>query len=513
MGQVAFNNMPSDIRVPLFYAEVNAGVPPYSGISRTILLGRKLTGGSAAIGKAINLGSQDPNGLCGPGSMLADMAAYARWHNPTGAVWILPVADPVGATAATGTIAFSGTATSAGTLVRYVAGERYEIAVGNGDTAAAVATAFAAAVGRGYTKFNRRMLPTVTAGAATGTVTLTARHAGTEGNGIRIESGLDGNEIDPPGITATITAMSGGAGDVDLAAALAALGPMQFDWVASPYNSTTQLGIVRNFFSDAGSGRWSPTVGLDGHYITAYDGNLAAQTTLGGGLNDRHATVLGLNSYPAPVWCWVAALAGLVGFAKNLGAALTEAIEIARPMQTLQLQGLRPPKDIANQWGLADRQALYTSGISALTFGPDGTPTIDRVLTTYQQNAWGVADITFLGIESIATAAYVKRYLKQRITSTYPRCVLRNDNPNGIQGVATPDGIRGTAVAAYTELDQVAGIVENTALFAKYVIVERSSDPNRVNAYLPIDVANQLIVFAGNLTIFPQLNDQIAALQ
>ena len=306
--------------------------------------------------------------------------------------------------------------------------------------------------------------------------------------------------------------MSGGAGDVDVAAALAALGSMPFDWIVSPYNTTTQLGIARNFLSDAGSGRWSPTIGLDGHYITANDGNLAAQTALGGQLNDRHTTVLGTNAYPAPLWCWLGALGGVIGFSKNLGAALTEAIEIARPMQTLQLQGLRPPKDASSQWGLADRQALYTCGISALTFGPDGTPTIDRVLTTYQTNQWGVADITFLGIETIAIAAYVKRYLKLLVTSTYPRCVLREDNPNGIQGVATADGIRATIVHGYTDLDQTAGVVENTALFAQYLIVERSSDPNRVNAYLPIDVANQFIVFAGNLTIFPQLNANIASL-
>ena len=41
-GQVAFNNMPADIRTPLFFAEVNAGVPPYSGISSTLLFCRKL---------------------------------------------------------------------------------------------------------------------------------------------------------------------------------------------------------------------------------------------------------------------------------------------------------------------------------------------------------------------------------------------------------------------------------------------------------------------------------------
>ena len=186
----------------------------------------------------------------------------------------------------------------------------------------------------------------------------------------------------------------------------------------------------------------------------------------GSALNDRHASVLATNTYPAPLWCWIAALGGLIGASKNLGAPLTEAIEIARPMQTLQLAGLRAPAAAAAKWGSADLQALYSCGMSALTFGPDGTPTVNRVLTTYQVNAWNVADTTFLGIETVAIAAYVRNYMKQRVTATYPRCVLRDDNPSGIQGVTTPDQIKATIVHAYTELDQIAGVVEKTDLFA-----------------------------------------------
>ena len=40
-------------------------------------------------------------------------------------------------------------------------------------------------------------------------------------------------------------------------------------------------------------------------------------------------------------------------------------------------------------------------------------------------------------------------------------------------------------------------IVENTALFAKYLIVERNKDdPNRVDVLLPPDLVNQLRIFA-----------------
>jgi phage tail sheath gpL-like len=222
-------------------------------------------------------------------------------------------------------------------------------------------------------------------------------------------------------------------------------------------------------------------------------------------------SILGTNAYPHPLWSWAAGLGGVVGFSKNLGAPLSEAVEIARPLQTIVLEGLRPPALATNQWKLADRQSLYQSGIGAVTFGADGQARVDRVVTTYQTNAWGQADITFLDIETMAISEYVTRYIKSVITGTYPRHVLRDDNPRGLLGVATPAEITATIVHAYSDLSEVAGVVEHPELFSKYLIVERSSDPNRVDAYLPIGVAHQLRVFAANVTIFANLADAAGA--
>ncbi|MCJ2108030.1 phage tail sheath subtilisin-like domain-containing protein [Methylobacterium sp. E-041] len=509
---VAFNNTPGDIRVPLFYAEVNAGVPPYSGTSCLLLLGRKLAGSALPALAAQNIGSTDPNYLAGRGSMLADMIAISRYHNPVGETWVMDVGDPAGATAATGTLTITGTATAPGTLVRYIAGERYSVGVALGDTPAIIAAAFAAVVGKGFTKYGRRLGAPVVATAAAGVVTLTAQHTGVEGNAIRIETGLDGDEVDPAGITVAIGAMANGAGVVDLAVVFAALGNTQFDWLVGPYASVAQLNAARDFLSDSGTGRWSPTVGLDGHYITINNGNLSAQTTLGSTRNDRHATILGTLNYPQAPWSIAAGAAAITAFSKNLGRSLTEAIEIARPLQTLVVTGIRPPKALSDRWGLADRDSLYRNGISAFTVNNDGTMALERVVTTYQTNLYGQADITFLDIETIAIAAYVKRYIKLIVTSTYPRHVLRDDNPGGLQGVVTPAQMRSTMIHAYTQLS-LAGLVEKPELFTQYLIVERSGDPNRLNAYLPTDVANQFRVFAANITLFQELTDQNASLQ
>ena len=68
-------------------------------------------------------------------------------------------------------------------------------------------------------------------------------------------------------------------------------------------------------------------------------------------------------------------------------------------------------------------------------------------------------------------------------------------------------------IHAYTQLSQLGGLVENPLLFAQDLIVERASDPNRRNAYLPVNVANQLVVFAANITVFPQVDQVTTALQ
>src|ERR1700719_4349106 len=142
---VQFNNIPSNLRVPLFYAEVNAGQSPYSGPSRTLLIGQMTGTGSATPNVPVIL-SGDPQPLMGNGSMLSEMAIWARQNNPFGEIWMLPLADP-GGTAQTHTITIgSGIAGSAGTVSVYVGGELVQIGVAAADTNANVAAYPAAAI-------------------------------------------------------------------------------------------------------------------------------------------------------------------------------------------------------------------------------------------------------------------------------------------------------------------------------------------------------------------------------
>ncbi|MEE7460685.1 hypothetical protein MFUR16E_04725 [Methylobacterium fujisawaense] len=512
-SQVAFNYVPGDSRVPMFLAELNAGPPAYSGLSPQLIIAPCKTGSAAALfGKPYNAGGTDPNIVCGAGSIAAEMLLYARQRNPIGQIFVLDRGAVTSGSAAAGSVAFAGTATAGGTVTRYINGERYDANVALGDTAAVVAAAFAARVAKGYTKFNQLMAAPVTAavtagGTATATsVGLTANHPGTEGNAISVLAGLDGDESEVPGITLTVTPLTGGVGDADMAALLAKLGNSPFDFICAPYSTTAQLNAVRDFLAITGSGRASPMVGLDGHYFTAMSGNLSALTTFGAGRNDPHVTIIGINSVPQAPWVWAASLGGEVAMRKNLGRPLKQAIEIVRPMQNLVQAGLRPPLDPANDFDPTDQQSLLSTGISTWYRTADNEVALQRIITTYQTNAAGLPDIGFLDVEKVFGGVYVKRFMKNALLGAYPRSSMMEDNPQSIQGVVTPPQATACVIHAYEKLHG-AGIVRQPDLFAQNVIVEFDYDNDRANFYLPVAVTAALRIFAVNETLFSDLTD------
>ncbi|HWL06727.1 MAG TPA: phage tail sheath subtilisin-like domain-containing protein [Xanthobacteraceae bacterium] len=495
---VAFNTIPSNLRVPLFYAEINAGQSPYQGPSRLLLVGQKTAGGSAPADAPIRLDG-DPQSLAGAGSMLAEMAIWARQNHPFGEIWLLPIADPAGdAQTFTVTIA-AGIAGKSGTLVLYVAGEKVQVAVTTSDTNATVATNLAAAINAGYHKFDRPLTFPVIATVASNVVTLTARNAGVLGGKIGIDKDLVGDE-GPLQQYATIAAGAPGTGTPSLSAGFASLGDTEFDWIGAPYADPTSLAAVASLLN-ATSGRWSPLQQLYGHYVTSLFDSFGNLASAGSALNDPSVSVMGVVNSPSPPWRWASALAARIAFDKNLGGEVDQAYRLSQPLQTLELLGIVPPKSRFNWFSIQQRNQLYQDGISGFRVTADGKVLIDRILTTYQVNSWGQQDITWLDVETRAQVVYFTRFMRQRITQIYGRMALASDGAEGRPGIVTPRMLKAECVIAYKMLE-AGGLVEKSDLFAESLVVERSADPNRVNAYLPIDVVNQLRVFAANVTTF-----------
>lgn len=497
---VQFSQIPANLRVPLFYAEINSGQSPYQGPSRLLLIGQRLNAGSAQANVPV-IFDGDAQALGGAGSMIAEMALWARQNHPFGEIWILPVADPAG-NAATQTVTISnGIEGKSGSLQLYIGGEKIEIAVAATDTDDDVATNLAAAINQGYFKFNRALSFPVSASAATNVVTLTARHVGLLGNKIAVDKDLVGDEGALQQYV-TIAAGTAGTGTPALGTALAALGDIEFDYIASPYSDTTSLDTIKDFLGNV-SGRWAPIQQLYGHHITALFDTYANLASFGSGRNDPNASIMGVVNSPSPPWRWAAAIGGAIAKDKNLGGEVDQAYRISQPVQTLELVGIKAPKSRVNWFSIQQRNVLYQDGIAGFKVAVDGTVALDRVVTTYRLNSFNQPDITWLDIETRLQMVYFVRYMRQRITQKYGRMALADDNPSNNPGIVTPKILKAECVHAYKELE-TGGLVENSGIFAQSLVVERSNDPNRVNAYLPVNTVNAFRVFAANATTFLQ---------
>ncbi len=89
---VSFNNLPANIRVPLFYAEVdNSQAGSYAFQAKSLLIGQKLAAGTAAANTPILVTSvAQAKALFGRGSILAMMMEAYRANDSFGEVWCLP---------------------------------------------------------------------------------------------------------------------------------------------------------------------------------------------------------------------------------------------------------------------------------------------------------------------------------------------------------------------------------------------------------------------------------------
>lgn len=482
---IQFNQIPGNIRVPFVRFEVNAGQSPYQSIQRLLLIGQKTAAGTATTEVPL-LVTQNEDGLFGPGSMLASMYKVARAQAPFQEIWAVPLVDVAGSTAAVGSITCA-VPTAATSIVVYIGGFRVTFPVNELMANTDVATAMVA---------NINACPGIIASAAVdGTVAskvnVTARNKGTIGNTMRIETRLYADDGDAADTLLTIVQPTGGAGDPLLTNTIANLGDNQWDWIVNPYCQDALLVQMETWLE----GRWGPMSQRYGHQITAYSGTAGAVQTFTSSRNSWHTSVMPACRAPQPTSLWAAAVGGVVA------QHLQTPPELSLPLQTIELIGILPPKAVADQWSTVQLQSFYYAGASGYRV-QDGAVQIDRLITTYQRNAWGSPDQTWLDINTIAQLMYGLPYIMQYMTSTYPRAALVDSNPNNIQGFVTADDIRNAFIHAYKGLESI-GVFENSTTFAQLLICERNAqDPNRVDTYLPLDHVNQLRVLAVNATSF-----------
>lgn len=485
MPPISFNQIPGNIRVPLVYIEFDntRAVQGTPGISHKILvLGQRLAAGTvpALVPTRITSEAQAEESF-GRGSMLAEMFRHLKAANRYTESWAIALDENVAGVAAVGSVTFGGAVTAPGTLDFYIAGQRVQVAVASAEASSVTAAAFAAAVNA------NTQLPMTAAvdGVDNKKVNLTSRWKGETGNTIDLRANYFQGETLPKGMTVAIVAMATGTANPDLAAAIAVMGEEWWNTIVMPYTDSANLAAIEAELDV----RWGPLKMIDSIAFSAFRGNHSATGTFGAGRNHHLVTVMGTNLSPQPPYIWAAVNAGV--------AATALSIDPARPLQTLKLTGLLSPR-IEDRWTLEERNLLLFDGIATFTVDAGGGVIIERQITTYQKNSFGIDDPSFLDVNTPATLSFVRFATRARITQKYPNHKLADDGTRfgSGQAVVTPSVLRNELLALFRELEE-RGLVENFDQYKTDLVVERdANDANRVNVLASPDLINQFRIFA-----------------
>lgn len=482
-----FNEIPANVRVPGQYAEFDISNAA-SGLStlnyETLIIGQGTDAGSKSANEVVSVTNADQAGeYFGFGSQV-HLAAKKYYENNTlnPLTIIAATMDPL-ATAtskATGSIQITGAATADGAMILYVAGQRITVAITSGDTVNDIAAAIAAEIAA-----NHPNLPVKTT-VATDTVSFEAKNLGVAGNDIDIRTNYYANEVDADGVAYTITAMSGGTADPALTSVIAAMADTWWQLIISPYTETANWNELREELDR----RFGPTIKIDGVAFTAKSGTQSNLVTFGSGKNTKQVSCIGVyDVMEQPVEVASAAVGQIAG-SLSAGAGSE-----SRPFQTLELKGIHAPRE-ANRFTFLERDALLKNGISTIKADAAGVVRIERMITTWQTNSTGAADVTWLDVNTRFTAMFIRWDWVTMLATKYPRAKLASDATRVGPGqqLMTPAIAKAEALARFS-LWEEAALVEDLEFFkANLLAVRDGSDVNAMNWFLPCDFVNQFRV-------------------
>jgi len=466
---IAFNQIGASIRKPGKYAEFNTALAVRTlpgNLQRTLIVGQRLAAGTIAANTVVDVFSDvEAATYFGRGSIAHLMVRAALQANPYLSLQVIAVDDAGAGVLAAGTLTLVGNASGAGVLAVQVGGVQAQIAVAAGDTPTVMAAALKA-------QFDAQPDLPLTATAALGVVTLTAKHKGTLGNGIRLAASMTA-----PGVAATLVGMAGGATDPAIDAALAVVFAGGHNIIVIAWNDTPNLTALRTHL-DAVSGPLEKR-GCIG--IAAHTGTLGAATTLAPTINSGRISMLFLPGSYHERYQVAAAYGAVVAFEEDP----------ARPLNTLGLTGISAPP-LANRLSRTEQENCLYNGVTPSEVGPGEVVQIVRAITTYTKDAGGTPDISLLDLTTIRTLDYARKAWVDRISLRFPRSK---------KSARVKKQVREELLdVAYKlqDLEILENVEENEDGF---IIEDDLQDPNRLDCRIPADVVNGLHVVAMRIDL------------
>jgi len=479
---IAFNEIPAALRLPGTYIEFDNRLAGNATINfKVLVIGQRLTTGTvaASVATRVNTGEQAEQ-YFGRGSMLAEQIKAIKYAEQFIETWAIALDEDGAGVAALGTITATGNATGSGTLAIYIAGKRVRVGVISADADTAIAINIAAAINADTT------LPVtaVVNGVTLNQVDLTCRWKGETGNDIDLRMNYY-DESTPAGVAMTFGNMAGGTTNPDITATLAAIGDEWYNWIVCPYTDTANLVALETELDS----RWGPLRQIGARAFTAYRGTHAVSGTFGNARNNPHVTCMGTNTAPQPPYIW-ASVNAIIG-AKYLS------IDPARPLQRLKLTGIMPPAK-ETRWTDTERNQLLFDGIASYIVAHDGSVMIERQITMYQLNTSGIADDSYLDINTPETLERIRFEQRAMFAQKYPRHKLAADTMRVAPGqpVMQPKLAKVELLVLYAEMEE-RGWVQDYAVYKTMLVAEIDvDDKSRLNIYDSPQLVGQMRVTA-----------------
>lgn len=483
---VPFNEIPASGLTPFFFVEIdNSGAVEASSTIpwKALLIGQQLPAKSApkVVTQVTDLA--EAIALFGAGSQLAGMVEAFLASNQTTPLYVLPLSDAAGSTAATGTLTVTGPATESGSVYLMVGGRAVTVGVESTDTASEIAAAIVAAITANPN------LP-VSATALAGVVTLTAKNKGTPGNELDVRLNHYQGQKLPAGVAVSIVAMSGGATDPSLSdeGVAGLLANRWFQAIGMAYTAADAVAYMEAELAT----QWKANKQTGGVVYAAKNAGFSTLTAYGDVRNSPFSSVINAENVPTAPWELAAELVAIV--------ATYAAIDPARPLQSLPFVWAKAPSEAQeNSW--VENETLLQKGLSTFTVAQDRTLRIQRVVTTYKTSATGAADPSYKNVETVYTLQAIRYDWATYMRNKYPRHKLADDGANfgPGQAVITPKVGRAEAIARFQVWEEL-GWVENLAGFKSALVVERNTgDVDRLDFLLRPNLMNQFRIGATQI--------------
>jgi phage tail sheath gpL-like len=438
--------------------------------NKILVFGIKTSAGSLAVNTPTRVFSPDEAATyAGRGSQAHQQVAAVFQAYRSADVTLVLMTAPAGA-AATGTLTYAGAATTATPIILQVEDQSIVVPVAIGDAAATIGPVANAAV-------NEYLDLHVTSAAPAAVQTFTARSIGAHGNQIQFKVLQN-----TPGVTITPVAMASGAGDPDLAAAIAVLGGTRYKYWVLPDTAALNLTAAITELDD----RWTEARQIDGQAFIGRRDTVGTLATLGLGEDSKHIVIFGDPKVPANPWTWAGRVAGLRASVENPKLTLYD----------LDIPGLVAP-DETEYLQPADQQTLLASGIATFHF-VNGKTRVQRMVTTYKTNGLGQPSEIFQDAETKLVAGEA-RQLQLVALQPYIGKTLVDDvgavqyDVDTADRVIDPEGVKQVLISLNREVFQARAWTDNAAYFEENLQVERS-DANEltINSSLPIPGTNYI---------------------